>query len=283
MNRRVTQGPRAHYPESLQDARVAYHQWSDRGPRVLLLHPIGFNRQTWSLIAPQLAEQFTVVAADLPGHGESDKPVAVDYGIQAIGRRMVGLLDELGWDDAILVGNSLGGGTSLAVAELAPERVRGLALLGSVAFRSELPPLGRLAALPFLHYLTPVTPGIAIRLGLEYARGRRGSVTPDVCTSCGSYLRSAEGRVAFFRTLRQLYGPDLDRMSPHYREIKCPALVLHGRKDPLIRLRSGERLARELPNADLKVLQHCGHFPQEEEPGPVAALLLDFLQRFKPK
>jgi pimeloyl-ACP methyl ester carboxylesterase len=246
---------------------------------VLLVHAIGLDHTSWEPLVPHLAEDFRVAAVDLPGHGRSDKPMDADYGLRSMGARLVRFLDEIGWDDAILVGNSIGGGTALSAAVQAPERVRGLALLNSVGYRRGLPAVGRLAAVPLAPLVSAYTPQVAMRLGLESVRGGWGSVTPERCAACGSYFRDPEGRAAFFRTLRQLYGPDLDALARRYREIRAPTLVLHGERDPLIRLAHAERLAREIPPAELVPIPRCGHFPQEECPEEVAGKLRPFLER----
>lgn len=263
----------------LEQARLHYDLRGTEGPRVLLLHAIGFDHRTWESILPYLEDRYRILAVDLPGHGASDKPGTVDYGPWSLAARVLRLLEELGWKEAALVGNSLGGGVSLALAEQAPDRVRALALLNSVAFRRGLPPVGLLASLPLVPVLSGYAPGVAVRLGLESCRSGWGSVTADRCAASREYLRSAEGRLAFFRALRHLYGPDLDRMAERYPEIRCPALVLHGQKDPLIRSRHAEQLARTLPRAELLRLPRCGHFPQEECPQDVGPALRRFLDR----
>jgi pimeloyl-ACP methyl ester carboxylesterase len=265
--------------EDLRETRLHYIQWGFTGPRVLLIHAIGFDHRTWEPVVPHLRDEFRVVGVDLPGHGESDKPAAVDYSLPSIGRRVVQFLDELGWEDALLVGNSLGGGTALAATVHAPERVRGLALLNSVAFREGLPPVGRLAFLPLVPLVGGYTPALFTRLGLEAVRGGWGSVTSLRTDACCRHLRDPGGRGAFFRTLRQLYGPELDEMAARYAEIQCPTLVIHGERDPLIHHRHAERLARTIPHAELKRVPRCGHFPQEEQPGVIGPLLRDFLIR----
>src|SRR5688500_11581314 len=113
--------------DALGSTRLHYVQWGYSGPRVVLIHAIGFVHHTWEPVVPDLRDGFRLVGVDLPGHGESDKPAAVDYSLPAFGRRLIRFLDELGWEDAVLIGNSLGGGTALAAAVQAPERVRALA------------------------------------------------------------------------------------------------------------------------------------------------------------
>src|SRR5438270_12321627 len=104
----------------LTSTKVHFIRRGEQGLRVVLVHAIGFDDRSWDLVLPRLAERCRVAAIDLPGHGESDKPLGADYGLEALGARLVRVLDELGWEDAVLVGNSLGGGTSLAATLRAP-------------------------------------------------------------------------------------------------------------------------------------------------------------------
>jgi len=261
----------------LETVRVAWEAHGDHGPPLLLLHSIGLDRRSWEDVVPSLARDFRVVAADLPGHGASDKPPDADYGLWALGRRVGRLLDELGWERAILVGNSLGGGAALSLALQSPGRVRALALLNSVGFPEGLPAVGRLGFLPLVPTATGLAPPPVVRLSLATARRRWRSVTPGRSSRTVAYLRDPEGRGAFFRALRQLYGPDLEAMSLRYGEIRCPTLVVHGERDPLVPARFGRRLADSIPGARLELLPTCGHFPQEECPEEVALLLRRFL------
>lgn len=267
--------------DSLFETRVSYERWGSEGPRVLLVHPIGFDRHSWEDVIPRLSTRFQVAALDLPGHGESDKPARANYGLWALGARVERFLDELGWEDAIVVGNSLGGGVALSLTLQAPQRVRGLTLVNSVGFRSGLPLLGRLAFVPLLPLTTAFTPRLALRLGLASPRREWWkSIPAKRFDNTRQYLRSREGRGAFFLALRHLYGPDLDEMAEHYGEIHCPTLVLHGERDPLIRLGHAARLATAIPSARLEILPHCGHFPQEECPEETLQHLRRFLRLF---
>lgn len=263
----------------LADVFVHHARRGKNGPKVLLVHAIGFDHTTWELLLPYLEDRYDLALIDLPGHGASDKPSDADYGPMSLGRRVLSVLDELGWERAALVGNSLGGGVSLAAAVQAPQRVAALTLINSVGLRPGLPPLGRLAAIPFLPVLSGIAPSLAVQVGLESCRARWGSVTPARCAASRSYLRNPEGRVAFFRALRHLYSADLEQMARHYREIRCPTLIIHGERDPLIRLRHAEQMADAIPGAELCRVPRCGHFPQEECPADVGVPLRRFLDR----
>jgi pimeloyl-ACP methyl ester carboxylesterase len=263
----------------LELTRIHHLRWGDARPKVLLLHPIGFEAHTWDRIGPALSQKADVVALDLPGHGESDKPRDADYSLPALADRVLRFLDELGWERAIFVGNSLGGGTSLAVALQAPERVAGMVLIDSVGFRWGLPPLGRLSFMPGIPTVCRVVPNPLMKVGLGFARYGFTGAAADRCERTGKYLRDPDGCAAFFETLRQLYSPGLETLSQRYTEIRRPALVLHGEQDFLVPRANSERIAASISGAAFATIPRCGHFPQEERPDTLLQVVLPFIEQ----
>src|SRR3954449_9111841 len=126
--------------------RLAYLRAGD-GPPLLLLHGIANNCETWAEVIPRLAETHTVIAPDLLGHGESDKPRG-DYSIAAYANGLRDLTSVLGIERAPVVGHSLGGGIALQFPYQFPERCERLALVGSGGLGPELSAGLRAATLP---------------------------------------------------------------------------------------------------------------------------------------
>ncbi len=114
--------------DSVRIGAVAIHylRWGEGSPSLLLLHGSSHCAGIWSPLAERLAaDGYTVVAADLRGHGSSDKPEA-GYGWQQMRDDIIGLIESLDLRDLILAGHSRGGGVSLLTAAAVPERVRGV-------------------------------------------------------------------------------------------------------------------------------------------------------------
>ena len=95
------------------------------GPVVLLLHGLGCDHTTWEPVIDTLARRYTVIAPDLLGHGESDKPRA-DYSVGGYANGMRDLLTVLGIDKVTVVGHSFGGGVAMQFAYQFPERTERL-------------------------------------------------------------------------------------------------------------------------------------------------------------
>jgi pyruvate dehydrogenase E2 component (dihydrolipoamide acetyltransferase) len=110
------------------DLRVVDSGISGAAPPLLFIHSLGGNLDHWAASLMHFASRRRVLALDLPGHGQSDKPVDFDYSVAAFARTVTRLLDEHGIERAIWIGNSLGGHVALYQAVHASSRVAGLVL-----------------------------------------------------------------------------------------------------------------------------------------------------------
>lgn len=117
------------------------------GPAILLIHGIGDNSTTWNGVHAKLAQRFTVIAPDLLGHGQSDKPRA-DYSVAAYANGMRDLLSVLDIERVTIVGHSLGGGVAMQFAYQFPQLVDRLILVSAGGVTKDVNIVFRLASLP---------------------------------------------------------------------------------------------------------------------------------------
>jgi pimeloyl-ACP methyl ester carboxylesterase len=226
--------------------RLEYTEYGSGDQWVVLVHGQLMPRRMHQPLARALAsEGLHVVTVDLLGHGRSDRPAdPLAYSMTAFGQQVIALLDHLGADQAIIGGTSLGANVSLEVADLAPERVRGLLVempvldnaveAGIIAFA---PLMFAARFLPFtvtgLRLLTrPIPRGLVpfwVGIGLDTCDQRPDSVAAVVH---GLFF----GRVA----------PSSSRR----RQITAPALVVGHQRDPIHPFADAAMLADELPNAE---------------------------------
>ena len=103
------------------------------GPPLLLLHGYPQNHTMWHKVAPLLAQDFTVVVADLRGYGDSGKmeggPEHINYSKRAMAQDQVEVMDQLGFDSFLLVGHDRGARVSHRLTKDHPQRVKRLAVL----------------------------------------------------------------------------------------------------------------------------------------------------------
>jgi pimeloyl-ACP methyl ester carboxylesterase len=251
------------------------------GPPLVAIHGLGGTKGSFLPTVAGLADRFRVIAIDLPGFGDSDKPLGAAYDAPFFASVLVDLLDALELPTADLVGNSLGGRIALEVGLRDPDRARRLVLLApSLAWRRERPwaPLVRLAR-PELGLLQlaprPVVEAIVNRL-IPGANG--GWAAAGVDEFLRAYLTPA-GRAAFYAAARQIYleQPEgADGFWPRLRTLEPAALFVWGKRDTIVPIAFERYVAEALPGARQLELD-CGHVPQVERPKQTHAAIAKFL------
>jgi pimeloyl-ACP methyl ester carboxylesterase len=251
------------------------------GPPVVAIHGLGATKASFLPTIAALADGFAVTALDLPGFGDSDKPIGAAYDARFFAESVVALLDALGLDRAHLVGNSLGGRVALEVALRAPDRVRRLALLApSMAWRRKRPwaPLLRLVP-PELGVVQPAPRAVVEKIAAAVVPGGRdGWAAAGVDEFLRAYLTPA-GRAAFYAAARQIYLEEPDGEHgfwPRLRTLEPDALFVWGRRDTLVPLAFARHVTDALPRAEHLELD-CGHVPQLERPRRTHGVVRRFL------
>lgn len=226
--------------------RLAYTVYGE-GPRTtVLLHGLLLSQKMHRPLARALAREGNrVVTLDLLGHGQSDRPRDMSaYSMPFFGEQVIGLLDHLELDEAVLAGTSLGANTTLEAAAAHPERVRGMVV--------EMPVLDNAllgCAIAFTPLMCALTFGEPLMKGVSWAT--RKLPTGRVW-----------GADVLLDTVRQQPGPSaavlqglfFGRVAPHReirRTIAAPALVIGHDRDPVHPFSDSDALVCELPNARL--------------------------------
>ena len=251
------------------------------GPPVLALHGLGGTKGSFLPTVAALAPRFRVIAVDLPGFGDSDKPIGAAYDARFFAAAGIDLLDALALGSVHLIGNSLGGRVALEIALRHPGRVGRLALLApSLAWRRDRPllPLLRITR-PELGLVQlaprPVVEAIVHRL---IPGADEGWTAAGVDEFLRAYLTAA-GRAAFYAAARQIYlekPHGEEGFWPRLRTLRADALFVWGRRDRLVPIAFGRHVADALPRARHLELD-CGHVPQVERPKQTHAALGAFL------
>jgi pimeloyl-ACP methyl ester carboxylesterase len=251
-----------------------------RGPAVVALHGLGGTKGSFLPTVAALADRYRVIAPDLPGFGDSDKPLGASYDARYFAEAVIELLDELDIDRADLIGNSLGGRIALEVGMSHPERVRRLALLApSLAWRRQrtLAPLLRLVRPELgLIQLAP-RPAIEVIVHRLIPAANHGWTAAGVDEFLRAYL-TPSGRAAFYAAARHIYleEPDgSDGFWPRLRDLEPQALFVWGRRDRLVPIAFQRHVEDALPQAQHLAL-HCGHVPQVERPRETHAAVSKF-------
>ena len=260
-------------------ARVRVRE-TGQGPAVLLLHGFASSLDTWDRVQPALARAgYRVVALDLKGFGWTDRP-AGDYSPGEQARLALDVLSQLGIENAAVVAHSWGSSVALEMALRAPARVRALALYDAWVYEEQLPSF----------FLWARAPGIGEalfslfyderpddRMALAFFDPSR--LPERLMEDVERALDRPGTRAAALAAVR---GQRFAELEQRYKEVRQPALLLWGREDRVAILRAGERLARDLPAAQLVVYPRCGHFPMLEAEAASTHDLVRFLDRIHP-
>ena len=273
----------------LHGHRVAYRS-AGSGPAIVLVHGITSTSATWERVMPYLATQFTVIAPDLIGHGESAKPRG-DYSLGAYASGVRDLMVTLGHESATFVGHSLGGGVAMQLAYQFPERCERLVLVDSGGLGRELNLLLRAATLPLSEIVLPLLASTRL-LDLGRSAGRffgrlglhAGTDMAELARGHAS-LSDPEARSAFINTLRTIVDPRGQRVNASdrlYLAENIPFLLVWGERDPIIPVEHGLAAHELVPSSRLEVFEDAGHFPHVDDPQRFLDVLLDFIDSTEP-
>jgi pimeloyl-ACP methyl ester carboxylesterase len=275
----------------LHGHRVTYRVAGDPAlPVLLLIHGITSSSATWDPVIPRLAEHAHVIAPDLLGHGDSDKPRA-DYSLGGFASNLRDLLEHLGHQHVNVVGHSLGGGVAMQFAYQYYEHCDRLTLVSSGGLGQEVSVALRAATLPGAEFVLPVIAHSRVRdagVAIFRALGKLPmSVAPSMTEVARGYgsLADSTARTAFVHTLRSVVEPRGQRVHAGdllYLAEGRPTLIVWGERDTVIPVAHAYQAQKLIPGSHLEVFERSGHFPHMDEPARFARVLLDFLDSTDP-
>lgn len=260
-----------------------YYSEEGKGAPLLLIHGFGASTFTWRFVAPELAKDHRVIAVDLKGFGQSDKPFDGRYSVYDQAELLAQLIEDKDLRDLTLVGHSFGGGVALLLALEANRRLDGritrLVLLDSIAFPQNIPVFFRLLDMPLVSQIgvRMVPPSVQARVALQIAYFDDSKIDPEEIELYAAPLKTAAGKHAIIHSARQIVPEDIAELSERYKTIELPTLILWCDHDRIVPLEVGIKLRRTLPNSTLRLVEECGHMPQEEQPASTLALIKGFI------
>ena len=257
-------------------------------PAIVLLHGFASSTFSWREVLPKLGERGRTVAFDRPAFGLTERPLPESwqgdwktqnpYALDAQVELTTGLMDQLGIDEAVLVGNSAGGAVAMLTALEISRASQGARLDRSGGLQWRQPITDRALA---GQHAADAAPGAARRtpdstLGAGFARSAwhdPAQMTDDIWEGYQKPLQAAD----WDRALWEMTAANAPSGLPaRLAELTLPVLVITGDDDRIVPTEQSVKLANELPNAELVVVPACGHVPQEECP----QVVLDAIQTF---
>jgi len=242
----------------------------DNRDLVVLVHGLGDRASdTWANVIPELARRFHVLAFDLPGFGRSSKDNQL-YSPDNYVAFIDFLVTKLGYQEFMLVGHSMGGNIALRYTSTYPQKVRRLMLVDAA---------GILHRVTYSNFLTH----FGIRMLPQFYSSQSGDIQ-DIASLIIGQLAARNGMMEMGeqmllndpRLRQKILGGDASTIaayamimtdySDRLRGLKIPTLIIWGKQDNVIPLRTGKVLATNLTNAGLVIFDETGHSPMTEKP-----------------
>ncbi|OBH88934.1 alpha/beta fold hydrolase [Mycobacterium sp. E2989] len=262
------------------------------GPALLLIHGVGCNSKSWEPVHAKLAQRFTVIAPDLLGHGESDKPHA-DYSLPAFANGMRDLLAVLGIDRVTLVGHSFGGGVAMQFAYQYPELVERIVLVSAGGVSKDVSPALRLAAMPLgaealgvlrAPGVLPTVRGFGRAVRTVLGSTRFGRDAADVVEMLEGFTDPA-GLAAFARTLRSVVdarGQYVTMLDRSYLMQDVPVQIIWGEDDVIIPVDHARTAHAAIAGSRMEIFEDSGHMPFHDHPDRFVEVVERFVDSTRP-
>ena len=244
---------------------------NSEGPIILLIHGSNSHLQTWEGVIDNLASKYRLISYDQPGHGLSGRAGNDDYSGDAMAAVGVKILDRLGVDKAMWVGNSMGGWVSWRAALKYPERVSSLVLMntsGAQGGEKIEPYLGaKLMRTAIGQAILPyVAPRVIVKQSIRQSVYDPTVMHDELITRYWELVRFPTNRQATIERSRA------DREPEKWDEIdsiNVPTLILWGKEDRVIPVSHAKLFNNKIKNSEMIIYSNVGHLPMEENPNEV--------------
>src|SRR5580693_366476 len=263
---------------AVRGARIRFVE-AGTGAPLILLHDYLASRVVWDDVLPGLASRFRVIAPDLPGFGESEKPPPgrYRYDFEAFSESLVDLIAAVGLGRVSLCGHALGGAIALTPAATHADLVDKLILVNPLVYPPRPDALSRIVGVPLLGpLLFKQLYGRTLFRNRFLGQERAGAegVSSRRVDHLFELFDVPAAREAAFATMHAML--DTRPLTASVPRVTAPTLVAWGRANRSSPLEQGRRLARELRGARFEVFD-CGMSPAEEVPEAFARSVTAFL------
>lgn len=253
-------------------AKIRYLEAGDAAkPKVILLHGLGAQAESWALTIPALAQNYHVIAPDQIGFGKSDKPL-LKYRVATYADFLDKFMAELKIEKAHLVGNSMGGWISGLMAIKYPNRVEKIILADAAGI---------------------IPANVDINQIYQLNNSTRDEIRANLkLIFANPVLQNNEALVDQFFTQRVSANDGYtinsiidsikrkeDFLNDRLGEIKKPTLIIWGKQDGLLPVSDAAIFNKGIANSELLIFEGCGHVPQFEKAADFNKAVLTFLSK----
>ncbi|NJL22839.1 MAG: alpha/beta fold hydrolase [Leptolyngbyaceae cyanobacterium SM1_3_5] len=257
-----------------------YWQVGDSGSVIILLHGGGGFIELWKNNVLELAKHHRVYAFDMVGAGRSDKPDTA-YTFEFMAQFTQAFMQALGIPHASLIGASAGGAVATTVAMKFPKLVDRLILVGSAGLGKEVNLLLRLPTIPILGQILSSPNQAGMKMAFKQAVYDASIITEDLVNEVYEMAMLPGAMKGILNVARSNFNIGGQRSKPivdNLKTIQAPTLIIWGRQDPMVPVAHAQKAAEIIPNAQLEIVEACGHWGPIEHPQKFNQMVLEFLQ-----
>ncbi|ADR20519.1 hydrolase [Marivirga tractuosa] len=267
------------------DSNRIHYRKVGQGPPLLLIHGSFSSLHTWEIWQDQLANHFTTISIDLPGHGLTGPNPQAQYDTDYYASVLWKMMDSLQYDSIAIAGNSMGGQVAYKMALQNPSRVQNLILLNSSGASlkkdtSKFRDQNKFSVFTLINHpifsqlMTRITPKSLFEMSLEQVYYDKSKISEDKIQLYYDLMLQEGNREATLQRFKQRAPSEFDRLS----EMEIPTLIVWGKYDNWIPVSHAYHFDSILPNSSLKIYDDGGHVPMEEIPVKTADDVLKFLK-----
>lgn len=263
--------------------KIYYEVHGSGNTKILFIHGYGSSHLTWYDVKDQLKSPFELYFVDLKGFGNSSRSKDYKYSPIDHAKIVVSLIEHLNLKKIVLAGHSYGGGiallTYLKLLEMHKEDfINKIIIIDAVVHIEKLPMLIFRSKEPLLKYiLLKFIPSSTIaKTSLERMFVNKGAITKKRIDNYAKFMRKKDSEHSYVETARKMYPKLKNLVVPNLNKINVETLIIWGKKDPLIPIEHAKNLNSEIKNSQLKIVENCGHAPQEERPELTSELIKKF-------
>ena len=258
---------------------LTFHR-AGKGEVVLLVHGITSYSFIWKDVFESLSNKYDVIAIDLLGCGDSDKPLDISYSLTSHAEILKVFVNVLDIERFHFVGHDIGGGIGQIFAVNNPDLLYDLTLINPVGY--DFWPVQPITAMrtPIIRDLLMST----FDLGMFMVLIKRGiyhkeKLTQEMKDAFSRPLQSSEGKKAFMHFARCLDNKNLLDIVGQLRQLKMPVLIIRGDGDLYLGATITEQLHNDIPGSRLARIATGGHFVQVDEPDWVTGEISNFMSK----
>ncbi len=268
-----------------EDVQMNFEKRGDQGPAVIFLHGFGASLATWNEITNAFPpEEYQLYFMDLKGFGYSSKPNDGKYSVLDQANIITQFITKHNLRHVILVGHSYGGGVALLTYlnfRASPDNpVEKMVLIDSAGYTQKLPFFVEYLKTPVVNFLILnfVPREMRAEQTLKKAFYDKSKVTEDKIHQYSQFFDMPGSHNSFVQTAKQVLPKNYKAIINQFKLVEVPTLIIWGRNDSIMPLGDAYKFQSDIRNSVVRVVEDCGHIPQEEKPEETAKLIIEFLQ-----